>query len=536
MTTMTTMRPYQSAAISDAVSTVLAAIAGAGPRRRLYSAPTGTGKGTIQLAVLAELRARSIPATIVTPSLEVVRGYLARTHPGGPDWVSGATDASLWRAADALGVTTPTRLRNKLLRGGYAAPQVLVVDEAHHAVIGNTVTGDLSALCADAVWLGYTATPYRATPRETTSLREFWGVPSVILTITDAVRDGWMASPTARFVPLVDDDRIEIAANGEFSVSSTSAAYIGQIGRLAELVSSYRGSDGLYDVPTAVAVPSAEVRAALVAALPGAAVAISADTTTAERSAAYTACRERGVVIVSIAVIGEGVDLPWLRRLIDARPIISPVAWLQLLGRITRPGDVQPEYVATNRNLERHAYLMTGVWPSERLSAQTQDGFGGSSARGGQRILSVPGLSRMARTTLRIIGGGFAEVFNVGRPAPSGIGWEQVLVVLLPGVERPVAFRRLNPHRGEYGRWSRYEIPADGLAGWASGPSYPTLTDRQRLWWDRAARRYGLADASHEITSRAFAILPALTDTGMKLLAAEQKPETAPEPTPYETV
>jgi hypothetical protein len=88
-------------------------------------------------------------------------------------------------------------------------------------------------------------------------------------------------------------------------------------------------------------------------------------------------------VLISVRVLGEGVDLPWLRRIVDARPTTSPVLFLQHLGRITRPGPGTPEYICTNRNVERHAYLLAGLL--DNLSLAAAEAFKGPSKRGRQQ-------------------------------------------------------------------------------------------------------------------------------------------------------
>ena len=114
-----------------------------------------------------------------------------------------------------------------------------------------------------------------------------------------------------------------------------------------------------------------------------------------QRRAAFAATAARRAALVQVSVVSEGVDLPGLRRLVDCRPTLSPVYWLQCLGRIRRPvpsGEPPPEYICTNRNLSRHCYLLEGMLPLAAVR-EAQGAFETPSRRMGIRVVGlVPGL------------------------------------------------------------------------------------------------------------------------------------------------
>src|SRR5262249_39773823 len=140
-----------------------------------------------------------------------------------------------------------------------------------------------------------------------------------------------------------------------------------------------------WDRPTMLALPSVETAAGCLHALAAAglpAALVTGETSQAARQEAFTATVAREQVLIQIGVVSEGVDL-LLRRLVDPLPTLSPVRWVQLLGRITRPvppGEAAPEYWGCCRNLERHAYLLEGLVPLPAL-AQAQAAFGRPTAR-----------------------------------------------------------------------------------------------------------------------------------------------------------
>jgi superfamily II DNA or RNA helicase len=371
------LRPYQSDALRRAWGA-----ASRTPRRLLLSLPTGTGKGSVQLELLSLLRAQNKAAWIVTPSIDVMRGYLERTA-ATPEQLSGNANA-LAKLGAKIGVSTPMRLRNQLKAGKVAPPDFVIMDEAHHAVEDNLAGGGLAEVAPGACWIGFTATPFRHMDAEK-DLNAFWGKPEVVLSIPQAHEIGAWAKPKVVTVPIVDDDKCKVERGELVSTRVvTDAAKM-----IAKLVKTRLSAD-TERVPTAVTVGGIEVAEEMAAKLRALAVesdVLLGDTPTDKRAVMYARCREGKSVLISVRVLGEGVDLPWLRRIVDARPTTSPVLFLQHLGRITRPGPGTPEYICTNRNIERHAYLLEGLLNG--LSLAAAEAFKGPSKRGRQEDRNV---------------------------------------------------------------------------------------------------------------------------------------------------
>lgn len=525
---MTELRPYQSRGLEEA----LAVEPG---KRVLWCAPTGSGKGTVELAVLAALREAGRTAVLTTPSGEIARGFLDRL--GAVDPAAEISEARLWALAEEAGIYSPVRLRNRL-RKGLRAPEVLLYDENHHAVADGKVTGELLELVNGAAWLGWTATPYRGSHKETLALREFWGEPRVLLTIDEAAAEGYLSIPTPEVWPLLDDAGAKVGAGGEFDEEEIEKRT--REGRALERLAERLAADGerwvavredgrKWQRPTLFAVASVALAREAAATLTAAgfpAEAVSGETPRVERDRLLARCRACEVALCQVQVLAEGVDLPWLRRLIDLRPLRSPVAWMQLLGRITRPvgeGEPAPEYVACCRNAERHGYLLTGQWPARKVAAATQEGFGGGRSGGGPLERGVAKDALRGRTVAQVplLGGGAAELVHLGRE----VGWdrvEEVLVVGVPGEEAPRTFvrehRQLADGSREWGRWRVGPLDAAGYAGWSRPAPAKPLSEKQAAWWRSAASGKGL-DPEVEISRQQFAILPALADARATLLA-----------------
>jgi len=245
---------------------------------------------------------------------------------------------------------------------------------------------------------------------------------------------------------------------------------------------------------------------------------IHARTKARDRATAYRQCQAGEVVLITIKVINEGVDFPWLVRLIDARPTLSPVSWLQTIGRIMRPG-APKHYICTNRNLERHAYLMQGAVPRTAIAA-AQEEWEKPSKRAGLRQIGLEALRRFKAIALPLHGGATGSMYCVHAIDEQGLKTEYV-TLLDPTHDRPFVARRSvaaleegeeRRSKKHYGRWALCEIPLD-FTGFSTSSATGKLSEKQRTWWERDAKRVGLSElAAEEITRRQFQALPVLVD------------------------
>jgi len=526
-----TMRPYQNQTVNYGGAMFEAAQANPpGPQRRqLFSLPTGTGKGSIELALLQGFQRRDIPALHLTTSLEVLRSNLTRC--GWPeDEVAGMSADKLTKAARSINCWTYRGYYEALKRGEAITPRVFLIDEAHHWLEDNSMPGLIGTTNPYAVLLGFTATSYRGTPKGTKALRDYWGEPMQPLTIAEAIAGGWLQMPTFHVEALVDDDEFTVRA-GEFVQKEVNASYTDRLEAMAALVGRFYVPSGRdrspaecnterlreFDRATMLVCPSTDLLGATADALTKAgipSVRITQATSAKDRGAAFKACRERKAVLLSIAVVGEGVDLPWLRRIIDARPTKSVVAWVQLVGRITRPYDEPAEYISTNRNLERHAWALEGHVPRTVIAAGQAD-FGGPSKQGAARVLGFERLGKLKQIPMPLRWGGSASCYALYATREDG-GKNEFVVVYLPDKVDAKVFKRDGPRS----QWRPIPTLPDGdnyytLKLWANAGAIST---KMVAWYKRGARRVGFdPGAVADIDSRQFSIFAALATTGVKL-------------------
>jgi hypothetical protein len=451
---------------------------------------------------------------ILSPSLEVLRGYAS--HLGIEPKHKILFEHRL---------TTPTRFRNRLFDGSIEPPDVIIHDEAHHVTDNNIVSEDILACCPLSAHIGFTATCYRASAKATAQLRRLWGAPKIVLSMQQAVENCWMDMPTIRTVPLLNDDILEVT-NGRFVIKSVNSECSTRAEALVELIDEtrMRRPGGIM-----VALPSTEMVHYIADLCARAQIGwqvILQDTSDAARELAYRRCENYGDVLLQINVVSEGVDLPWMRTLIDAKPTLSPVMWMQQFGRITRPHEIPAEYICTNRNLERHAYLAEGLVPSVKI-AESQEAFGGESERLGARFLGLETVGRLKPIPVPLDNGLTAAMYNVN--SSSEIQQTEWLILCLPHIPDPIVFNRVNsavewidgqdgpmPSR-KWGKWKHVAMPSD-LVGYRSSNSRNRISDKQRAWWKKSAKGKGLNPDRHEkLTGRQFALLPALYDTRLTL-------------------
>lgn len=488
------LRPEQAAAVADAVAWYGTAKPGS---KRVYTSPTGTGKSVVQLSLK-----EAVPGSvIVTPKNEIADDMATKI---------GATDP------ETFGIWTPVSFRNRLLHGQAKAPSLLIIDEVHFH--DAEVRDHIFALCGEVPTIGFTATDYQGSPKRTAAFRKVWGESIPIITLAEAQAKGYWALPTCSVWPLIDDDLIKVNG-GDFVIEDADKA-VGSV--IAEVVEKSRQFcvNGTWDRPTIYSVPGVKSAHRLADAMWEADLpvgVITGETPPTVRIGLMDASVEGQFALIQINVVSIGVDRPW-RRLIDLNPRISPAAWMQQVGRITRPvpsAEDAPEYICCNRNLLRHAYLLGGMVPASTVRT-AQEAFGGKpSSRIGHRVMEFETLGKFRPTELPCQGGlkGVMYAFS----AVEGTTVTQYAALVHPLLTEVVWATRSNVRRdgftATYGRWYRCEAP-DGVEGFASLPA-GKLSDAQKAWWRRSAARYGLDDAV-EPNARQFAALPILSDLSIR--------------------
>lgn len=480
----------------------------------LFSAPTGTGKSIAELLALSR-----IPDSIlITPRLEIIAGMLEKLG----HYVQGLSDDALVGLAWSYGITTPIRLRSTLSKGELSfMPSCLIIDEAHHD-FANTYK-DITMYLNGCPKVGLTASPFRGTPKQTQVFREQWGNKvHPLIDLPTAINEGYCTLPVPIIWPLLDDDTIDVV-NGEFKLNSVGSmsVFTRTLEDLCKRVKPfYCTKTRLYDMPTMFSLSNTAAVIALSTALTKSNlphVCVTEKTTRTERNKAFEKVVSGSHLLLQINVVSEGVDLP-IKRLIDLSPTMSPVKWLQQIGRIMRPGST-PEYICCCRNLERHCYLMEGLFPNSTVK-EAQDAFVDEtgkpkfSKRSGTRVVGLEGLGKFAQTPIHLLDGTVGFLYNLVHTA--GYQRTEYIAFVHPNHPEPVRGVKVNPVRDGEIKWGKWQLVESlpELKGCISAKTYE-LSEKQLLKWNNEAQHVGL-NPHKVITVREFQILPFLLDTGLK--------------------
>lgn len=474
--------------------------------KTLYASPTGTGKSIVELKIQGQLPG----CWIITPRYEIIEGMM---HKLGVN-IGNHTPSAVQELAFDQHITTPIVFRNRLLAGQiFPLPEQLIYDEGHHWEADSWKQIELA--CGFPPSIALTATPFRGSARSTIELRKSWGQPIYLITYPEALKLGYLRMPEVSIVPLIDDDEISIS-NGEFNVEAIESQ---TATRFCDAVLLARQKswcmDGVWDKPTMYSFPTRNLAiqfAAASNALNLTCQVITAETSRTERRQIFAFCIARQIALIQINTVSEGVDLP-MRRLVDLTPIMSPVKWLQMFGRITRPTEEQPEYVCTNRNLLRHAYLLEGCLPPALIAA-AQAMFT-PSARTAVRVFGLESLGRLRPIELPFANGMKGTCYCVSVVNEHIV--TEIAAIVHPLIQYPIWASRDYTRNADgtkgYGKWRRIDAPEELTAFNSITGSSPT--EKQQAWWTKQAARYGL-DPDAKLTRKNFQALPILVDLNLR--------------------
>lgn len=489
----------------------------------LIASPTGTGKSYMILRILGLNYSHGY---VVTPKIEIVVDMLAKI---GVD-VSQITMGNIEAYMLEYRILTPIRFRNLILAGRIDVELIkwVLFDEAHHDE-ADTYALIRACLPDSVVFIGTTATPFRGTPKETATFRERWGKIHWAITEKEAYERGFLALPDCETWPLVDDDLVEIGKNGEFIVSRVTAA---TKDKLVDLFTRCKERELFTDAgkptrPMVIGIHSSEIieYMKLVAVKEGIQLAfITQETDFKTRQKLFAGCLACEFALVHINTISEGVDLSnktaRLRVYIDLACTNSPIMFVQRFGRARRPlfpNETEPPlYICTNRNLERHGYILDGVLPAETIT-KAQLAFERPSERSKSRVFGIETLGKLRPTNVQLNSGLSVQIFAIS--CMEGNKKNEFLVLLHPCHANPVWFRKESPLKEDgtrdYGKWSIEWEPPSELKGFRSNPPGP-LTEGQMNMWNQHATKMGLL-VTQVIDQKKFQLLPALRNIGVPL-------------------
>ena len=336
-------RPYQIEAVEKLRAASLEC------RRLLFVLPTGGGKTVIAAMIASGAYAKGRRMMFLVHRVELVeQASRAFTEAGIPH---GKITAGCELTDEPVQIASVQTLVRRLDR--VTPPNLIFIDEGHHAVAGSWLT--VLNAWPGALVIGLTATPERLDGRG------LGGAYQTLIqgpTCRNLIDAGYLSRFRAFAPPPPDLSRVRVSMGefnqGDLGRAMSDRAVIGDIvetyQRLAAgkraimFASSIEHSRQLVDAFCAAGVEARHV---------------DGDTGKDWRKAATEAFASGDVRVLSNCdLFGEGFDVPAAEVVILARPTQSLGLHLQQIGRVLRPAPGKPEALILDHagNIARHGF------------------------------------------------------------------------------------------------------------------------------------------------------------------------------------
>lgn len=324
------LRPYQETAINGVREAYRA-----GRRAPLLVAPTGAGK-TVMFGFVAEQTAsRGKRVLILAHRKELIRQASRKLYDA--EVPHGIIAPGHTPTRDLVQVASVQTLGRRLSDPRYAAPDLIVIDEAHHAAAGQW--RDIVAAYPAARILGVTATPERLDGKGL-GLSAGGIFDDLVLgpAVGELVEGGFL-TPTRIYAPAEAPDLSGIRTRGGDYEAGALADAMGKATLIGDAVKHYaRHTAGQPAILFSPSVAHAEAMADAFRAGGWRGAAASGTTPPAQRDAAIAGLATGSVqVLCSCDLISEGLDVPAVGAVILMRPTKSLGLYLQQVGRGLRP-------------------------------------------------------------------------------------------------------------------------------------------------------------------------------------------------------
>lgn len=341
-----TLRDYQSRAIHD-----LRTAYRSGARAPLLVLPTGGGKTIVFSAITEGAVARGRRVLILVHRRELIRQASAKLTMAG---VEHGIIAAGFQPSDHLVQVASVQTLVRRLGGIQWAPDLIVIDEAHHAVAGSWST--TLAHWPQALRLGVTATPVRRDGRGLGAMfdRLVLGPSVQDLTAQGFLTEARIYAPAPRFQAA----KIRVRS-GDYAPEH-AAEQLDRPTVTGDAIEHYqRLGRGCSAIAFCCTTQHAEHVAGQFRSCGIRSHVLLGTTSVEEREQLI---RDLGTgdlqVLVSVDVISEGTDVPSVGAAILLRPTQSEGLYLQQVGRVLRPAPGKTEALILDHvgNVHRHGF------------------------------------------------------------------------------------------------------------------------------------------------------------------------------------
>jgi DNA repair protein RadD len=341
-----TLRDYQARAIND-----LRTAYRSGVRAPLLVLPTGGGKTVVFAAITAGAVERGRRVLILVHRRELIRQASAKLTWAG---VQHGVIAAGFEPSDHLVQVASVQTLVRRLERITWSPDLIVVDEAHHAVVGTW--GSVLSHWPDAYRLGVTATPVRRDGRGLGSMFDRLVLGPSVQQLT---AEGYLTA--ARIyapAPAVQLDNLRIRS-GDYAPEDAAQ----QLDKPTITGDAIEHFQRLASGNSAIAFCCTTQHAEHVAAqfrASGITSQVVLGETPIDVREELIAQLGAGLlqVLVSVDVISEGTDVPSVGCAILLRPTQSEGLYLQQVGRVLRPAPGKQAALILDHvgNVHRHGF------------------------------------------------------------------------------------------------------------------------------------------------------------------------------------
>jgi superfamily II DNA or RNA helicase len=338
------LRGYQQQAIDSLRSAMQQ-----GARSPLLCLPTGGGKTVILATIAAQAAARGRHVLILVHRRELIHQTASKLQWAGLD--HGIIAAGHLTTNHAVQIASVQTLARRLHRMDWQ-PGLIIIDEAHHATVGQWAR--ILDNWPNAYRLGVTATPCRL---DGSGLRSVFDAMVLGPSVADLINGGYLSAARIYAPPVVADlsgirTRAGDYANDQAAAAMDRPTVTGDaIAHYQRLAAGQQAIAFCCNVAHAVSVCDAFKTAGIGTEL------LLGNTPDREQVVAAFAV---GIVrvLVTVDVVSEGFDVPAASCAILLRPTQSLGLYLQQVGRVLRPAPGKEHAVILDHvgNVHRHGF------------------------------------------------------------------------------------------------------------------------------------------------------------------------------------
>ena len=352
---MIQLREYQQTLVNDIRNAVRQ-----GRRHVLAVMPTGSGKGITIMAITASAAAKGQRVLILAHRGELVEDLSQRLSTFGIEHgvIAAGYQEDLSCNVQVGSVQTVVR---RLAR--VPEPTIIIQDEAHHLVVGNT-WGQIIAAWPNALLIGKTATPQRLSGEGLGKSHGGYFTAMVIGPTTTWLTDNGYLAPAKIYAPppVINTKKLRTRM-GDFDMKR-AAAEMSDNKIYGDFIQHYNDKlNGKTAITFCCTVQHAEDVAAAFNAAGIAARSLDAKMAKSERKEVLDQLGTGVVkVVTSCMIISEGTDIPSVNGAILLRPTASLALCLQMIGRALRPKADGSNAIILDHvgNVSRHDLLTVG--------------------------------------------------------------------------------------------------------------------------------------------------------------------------------